>query len=185
MNKHSLRVMLLTILLSSVGQPVLARPITVDFSFHDYTYGIDVEGYVLGLEDNGSGQAATSVFVTSNSGGYGLGEYVGYPTANSWDVFDGLVYYAEFRSNGVLNTSPDVTCCALGLAEFFGTGTGYQIGWLHNDPSEPSSVGVQNGVTFTTRRPASSIPVMPFTALALLTLALAALGVYRRPRLLK
>jgi hypothetical protein len=185
MRKDSLLVLLLLGLLSAVGQPAIARPVTIDFHFHDETNDIDVRGYVLGLEDNGNGQAATSVVVTSNSGGYGIGEYIGNPSINTWYVSNGNVYYVDFISSGMLNTPPAQTCCSLGLVDFFGTGTSYTIGGLRNDPSTPEHIDGRSSVTFTERGPNLPVPVLPFPALALLALSLTAVGVYRRRRLLK
>lgn len=184
MRMDSLLALLLIGLLSAVGQPALAAPVTIYFSFHDETYDIDVEGYILGLQDNGDGQAATSVVVTSNSGGYGVGEYAG-NLANYWWVTDGNVTYAEFISSGMLNTPPDVTCCSLGIGEFWGTGGVYTIGELRNDPSGPGFQGVRNIVTFTLRNPASPVPVMPLPPLVLLALVLVAIGIRWRQRRLK
>jgi hypothetical protein len=184
MRKDSLLVLLLLGLLSAVGQPAIARPVTIDFHFHDETNDIDVRGYVLGLEDNGNGQAATSVVVTSNSGGYGIGEYIGNPSINTWYVSNGNVYYVDFISSGMLNTPPAQTCCSLSLVDFFGLGSSYTIGGLSDDPSTPEN-NPRSGVTFTERVPTLPVPALPFPALALLALSLTAVGVYRRRRLLK
>ena len=104
---------ILVVLVLLAGYPAFAIPITVDFSFSDTINGGDITGYVLGLEYNSTVKPATSVFVTSNTAGYGIGEYVGNPTENAWSVLNGVVTRGSFISYGVFNTTPDVTCCTL------------------------------------------------------------------------
>lgn len=173
MKIRPLIVLIFTSLLSIAG-PARAVPITFDFSFHDAFYGNDVTGYILGLEDNGLSQAATSVVVTSSSLGYGIGEYIGNPLYNEWDVVNGIIGIAEkpmFGSEGAFNTAPAVTCCALAFVKFGQT----VMGGLWSDPS----IGALNGwspVTFTPRE--NTVP-LPQT-LALLVVGLAALAANRR-----
>jgi len=75
--------------------------------------GGTVTGLVRGLSE-GTG-AATSVEVTSNTTGVGIGEYVGSPLVNSWTVTGGEIVAFDFLSAGVLNTSPAVTDALLFL----------------------------------------------------------------------
>jgi len=97
--------------------PVSASALSFTFSFRDG----DVTGVVSGLADSGT-SPATSVQVTSNTAGFGLGEYVGNPSINTFTVSAGLLTDADFLTNGVNNASPDVTCCSLRL--FFSNGSG-------------------------------------------------------------
>jgi hypothetical protein len=94
--------------------PVSASALTFNFSFTNSTYPETVTGVISGLVDNAT-SAATSVQVTSNTLGFGLGEYVGSPIANTFTLSGGLVTSFDFTSFGGENTSPAVTCCSLGL----------------------------------------------------------------------
>jgi hypothetical protein len=95
--------------------PVSASALSFTFSFRDVT------GVISGLADSGT-SPATSVQVTSNPAGIGLGEYVGNPTINTFTVSAGLLTDVNFLTNGVNNASPDVTCCSLRLFFFNGSG---------------------------------------------------------------
>jgi hypothetical protein len=54
--------------------------------------------------------------VTSNTLGFGLGEYAGGGVLlNTFEVTGGVITSFAFESFGSLDTSPDVTCCSLGL----------------------------------------------------------------------
>jgi hypothetical protein len=174
--RKPLIVLILTGLISIAGQPAFAIPIAFNFSFHDFITGDNVQGYVAGLQDNGNGQAATSVFVTSNSGGYGIGEYVGTPVSNDWDVASGVITNADFLSFGALNIAPAVTCCTL----FFPA----------RPPLTPIYAGLSNNpqtgfaettslVTFTPRDTTVPLP----QPLLLIGAGLAALGFNRRKHL--
>jgi hypothetical protein len=90
--------------------PVSASALSFTFSFEG------VKGVVSGLAANAT-SAATSVQVTSNTAGFGLGEYVGNPLSNSFTVSAaGLITAENFLSFGSDNTSPAVTCCSLGFS---------------------------------------------------------------------
>jgi hypothetical protein len=95
---------------------VHASTLTFDFSFTNAAAngGGTVDGVIYGLQDNSIG-AATSVQVTSNTLGFGIGEYLGDPSQNFFEVSDGTMTLAFFNSFGDFNTSPAVTCCSLGL----------------------------------------------------------------------
>lgn len=71
-----------------------------------------VEGFIRGLADEGT-SAATSVEVTSNTAGFGIGEYVGNPQTNSWTITGGALTAFNFFAFGTANTSPDVTDSSL------------------------------------------------------------------------
>jgi hypothetical protein len=91
-----------------------ANAATLDFSFsfsNALNGGGTVSGVVRGLSE-GTG-AATSVEVTSNTLGFGLGEYVGNPDSNSWTVAGGIVTDFLFVSFGEFNTLPAVTGATL------------------------------------------------------------------------
>jgi hypothetical protein len=88
--------------------------IAIDFNFSFKNALNDagtVTGVIRGLEE-GSG-AATSVEVLTNTGGYGLGEYVGNPTNNFWTVLGGNLVAFNFTSFGSRNTPPAVTNASL------------------------------------------------------------------------
>jgi hypothetical protein len=69
--------------------PVSASALSFDFSFTNVT------GVISGLADNAT-SAATSVQVTSNTAGFGIGEYVGNPDNNSFTVSAGVITNAIF-----------------------------------------------------------------------------------------
>jgi hypothetical protein len=74
--------------------------------------------------------AATSVTVTKNSAGFGIGEYVGNPGLNSFTIFNGNIVDFSFEDFGGQNTSPAVTCCSLAM--------------ISNGPAALPSVGLSN-----------------------------------------
>jgi hypothetical protein len=119
--------------------PVSASALSFDFSFTNVT------GVISGLADNAT-SAATSVQVTSNTAGFGIGEYVGNPIFNSFTVSAGVITAASFASFGIANASPAVTCCSLGFLSGFGG--------LINDPRGFALPDVGR-VTFT---PAAAVP---------------------------
>lgn len=90
--------------------PASAAP--MDFTFRFYNVLNDegvgrVTGVIRGL-DEGTG-AATSVEVTGNDLGFGLGEYIGSPEQNSWTVTDGVLTSFFFAVIGAGNEVPYVT----------------------------------------------------------------------------
>lgn len=165
---------LLKIVLASLaGTHAFATPIDFDFSFHDYFNGGDITGYILGLDDNGTGQAATSLFVTSNTAGYGVGEYVAGHTGdpiNYWNVVDGSIKVINFYSEGQTNTAPGVVCCTLWIDTYH---YNKPVGGLRNRPYS-SMINGHSVITFIPR----AVPI-PQT-FALLMAGLAALGISRR-----
>lgn len=107
-----------------------AQAALFDFSFtfsnRDGSYaGGTITGIVRGLTDNAT-SAASSVEITGNSDGFGLGEYIGNPLFNSWTMSGGLIAGYSFFSRGVGNSAPAVTCCTLLLDSTVINGTGLQ-----------------------------------------------------------
>jgi hypothetical protein len=91
---------------SAGASAVSAAPLIVHFSFTDSANGPHtVAGVVRGLVDDLDGQAATSVEVTSNSAGFGIGEYVGSPAVNLWSVAGGQITALNFLSAGAVTTA--------------------------------------------------------------------------------
>lgn len=110
------RFMLLFLLATSLFPLKLSYAATMDFrfSFLNVSYGGGlIEGFVRGLENNAT-SSATSIEVTANPLGYGIGEYVGDPNPNTFTVVDGSITESFIGAFGVSNTAPDVTCCSLG-----------------------------------------------------------------------
>ncbi len=108
------------------------------FAFSNGAIGFSggtLTGIVRGLTDNAT-SAASSVEITGNSAGFGLGEYVGNPNKNSWTMVGGAITGFDFRVLGTFNSTPDVTCCTLILISadsFFGlnqnpSGAGFRSG---------------------------------------------------------
>jgi hypothetical protein len=169
--KKPLLVLILTNILSVAAQPAFAIPIAFNFSFHDYVQNTNVQGYIEGLQDN-SFQAATSVYVTSDSGGYGIGEYVGAPLTNSWHVTNGVIDYANFWSAGLINSPPAVTCCSLIIFAPLNA----VIGALTPNAGVTTYIPDSPAVTFTPRDTSVPLP----QPLLLIGAGLAALGFNRR-----
>ncbi|MGK7932423.1 MAG: hypothetical protein AB4041_13460 [Microcystaceae cyanobacterium] len=93
-----------------------ANAATFQFSFRVSNNGsIRGTGLVGGLSENGVGQSATSVTLTTTTVGFGLGEYVGNPFSNTFDVVDGVVTRIDFVSFGRSNSSPAVTDSSFAL----------------------------------------------------------------------
>ena len=157
MNKKFL--LCLACLLSLAGSRAFAIPMVFEFNYHDSDTGGDVAGIILGLDSNGLGQQATSVTVLSNTAGFGIGEYVGNPVSNSWDVIDGVITAVQFLSWGYLNEEPDVVCCTLTFLTLPPV-----IGGVVNSPDEPGNI---YQVTITPFTPDPPVPA-PHTLLLVL-----------------
>ncbi|MBE9115614.1 PEP-CTERM sorting domain-containing protein [Lusitaniella coriacea LEGE 07157] len=108
---HILKQTFLMLVPGIVGTNFLAMPamaISFNFSFDNALNGGGaVTGVIRGLEE-GTG-AATSVEVLSNTTGFGLGEYIGSPSSNSWTVMGGELIAFDFISFGIRNTPPATT----------------------------------------------------------------------------
>ena len=96
-----------------------ANALTFQFSFNNGAANDPAQslvvGIISGLQDNVLNQQAAHVEVTSNPAGFGVGEYVGNPTANSFSVSAGVITKATFTYFGDFNSAPAVTCCSLAL----------------------------------------------------------------------
>ena len=106
--------------------------LTFHFSFNNAPNFDLVEGTVSGLLNN-SLSSATSVQVTSNPEGFGIGEYIGHPVLNNFVVSGGNLIIADFESLGIFNLgTPALTCCSLRLSVINGPG-------LSNNPNNAGS----------------------------------------------
>ncbi|MFO1141416.1 MAG: hypothetical protein U1E59_03330 [Amaricoccus sp.] len=99
--------------------PLAAQALTYSFSFTN-PFAVDngVSGQVLGqvdgLADNATGRASSvQIFVGSPA----TGEYVSASDRlpNSFTVANGAITAFNFRSSGLFNTAPAVTCCAFNM----------------------------------------------------------------------
>ncbi len=144
----------------------VAATLSFSFSFGNerQSAGSIVTGIVSGLNDNATG-AASSVTVTSNTAGFGLGEYVGNPKYNSFTVAGGRITSFEFAVFGEKNAAPDVTCCNLGLSSNSGSDPIYFGAGLDNIPGTVSyNYGTDNngtvlGLSFTPIPPITAVPL--------------------------
>lgn len=176
---------LVAIAMIAITAPISARAATIiDFTF-SFTNdpsngGGDITGIIRGLEDNMSDQAATSIEILSNTAGFGIGEYIGNPSENNWDVAGGLVTDAFVLVFGVFNTPPAVTDSTLS----FGTSaSGIVATGVGDRPDEVSenSQGLTTQQFFMPVTPPPAVIPLPAT-LPLLFGALGALGVAARRR---
>ncbi len=160
---------------------------TVNFAFtFTNPFGVgngvvgDVFGEVLGLEDNATSRA-TSVKVVFAGNAVTIGEYVSAhdPLPNAFTVVDGAITTFDFRSAGVFNAAPALTCCTL---DMWRLGLGDQItAGLSNAPNGVDVAPVGN-FEFT-RMESPNPPPVPVPAPALLLAAgLGALGGVGRRR---
>jgi hypothetical protein len=155
-----------------------ASAINFGFSFENaLNYGGSVTGVIRGLEE-GSG-AATSVEVLSNTAGYGLGEYVGSPTDNSWTVLGGNLVAFNFLSFGVNNTPPAATNATLFFDSSELDGASIRAG-ISTSPSSviigDTSVTTEAiNLTFNRLDEPESVPE-PTSILSLLAISSAAMG---------
>lgn len=97
--------------------------VVYDFTFDNSSNGGGIVDGTVTLPSSADGTyAATSVVVTSNTAGFGLGEYVVFLNEITYDSFvisGGEITSASvFLDFGVSNRSPGVKCCSLEFAVF-------------------------------------------------------------------
>ena len=142
-----------------------AATLPFNFSFTNSTVPETVMGTLT--VDTVAGDA-TSVVVTSNTAGFGIGEYAGAfgaPINNSFTVSGGTITAYSFQSDGGFNGPPNVTCCTLTM---FSSPVGAGLSDL------PFTTGTIAGVSVAFTPPVSSVP-LPAT-LPLFATGLGALG---------
>ncbi|ABD54045.1 VPLPA-CTERM sorting domain-containing protein [Jannaschia sp. CCS1] len=144
---------------STVPGPNAPQYIDVRFNFFNLANGFNaVEGVVRGLSLSGT-SAAYSVEITANSAGFGIGEYVGNPLANSWTVLNGEITQFEFYSAGAFNTAPTVTTATFGLSNTPGSPIEGEIGlgasWADAETEDLDG----SGLYFTALRRYDRLPV--------------------------
>jgi len=158
---------------------VPAKAATLDFIFtftNQSTSGSGlVTGIVRGLLDDAIGPAA-SLEITDNTDGFGIGEYIGNPDTNTWQVASGVINSSTFLSYGTNNAFPDATCCTLSIT-FIPLQS--SAASLTNSPDSVSSRQAPLTITF---EPSSPVPVP--TALPLFASGLGVMGLlgWRRKR---
>ena len=92
-----------------------ADALTFHFSFTNALNGGGiVEGDIYGLSDNTT-SPATDLQVTSNTGGFGIGDYLGNAFINGFTVSGGVITDVSFEYYGADNVLPNVICCSLVL----------------------------------------------------------------------
>jgi hypothetical protein len=95
------------------GAPTPAHALTFSFSFANTANGGGtVQGLIYGLSDNAT-SSATQIQITSNTDGFGVGQYAGTFAFNTFTVSSGSITGAQVEYFGAGNSSPDVTCCSL------------------------------------------------------------------------
>jgi hypothetical protein len=129
--------------------PRAAMALSFNFSFTSIVSPFNgagsVTGIIEGLTDN-STSAATSVRVLSNTAGFGIGEYIGITSNNSWTVLGGALQSYNFDSFGQNNFSPAVTDSALYLSNSGAFSPGTYAG-LTNSP-DTNYINSNSGLTF-------------------------------------
>src|SRR3974390_2606664 len=114
---------------------------------------------------------ATSVVVTSNTAGFGTGQYFGSALfSNSFTVSGGTITAYSFQSDGGFNGPPNVTCCTLTM--FSSTSSSPASAGLSD---LPFTTGTVSGVSVAFTPPVSSVPLpgaLPLFASGLVGLGL-------------
>lgn len=183
---ENLRLMKLILLAGLTGTLFLfsqasSNAATFSFSFINNTNGGGtVEGIIEGLSDNGVNQSATSVKVTSNILGFGIGEYIGNPESNSFNITNGVITFADFVSFGSKNSSPAITNSSL---RFYSSNVGLS-GGLTNNPLQVSLIPSSNIITFVRLSDNISIPEST-SFISLLAMGLGGLLMKRKEHLPK
>jgi hypothetical protein len=149
------------------------------FTFNNLANGGGTVDGTVTLPSSADGvYAASSLVVTSNTAGFGLGQYVGKPDANAFTISGGNIivtndgsFNISFEYLGDMNSLPDVVCCSL----LFDGISGTIHGGLSN-ASDGAGSGSADTATFTL------IPLP--TALPLFATGLGGLGLlgWRRKR---
>ncbi len=150
--------------------------VTIDFEFSFENLakgGGTVTGIVRGLEDNAT-SGATSLEITSNTAGFGVGEYIGTPSFNTWTVVNGVLTAFDFVSFGVAGTAPqEVTDSSIRMTSLL-RGVG-----LTNEPNlVRSSDETLETLVFTQVAPVPLPASLPLALIGLLGLV----GIARRRR---
>ncbi|WP_088329931.1 PEP-CTERM sorting domain-containing protein [Lacimicrobium sp. SS2-24] len=113
-----------------------------DFSFTDILNGGGViSGEILGLSDNATG-AASSLRILANSGGFGVGEYVGNPSLNSFTVVNGVLTNVSFVSYGSNNAAPDIVDSSFYWKTLEGIGLTNSDFFVSADPRSSASLAI-------------------------------------------
>jgi hypothetical protein len=150
-------------ILSAFFISMAACPVKADtFHFSFTNAASNGGGTVMGtIILNATDTAATSVTVDSNTLGFGLGQYVGNPAANTFTVVSGQITSSNFLDFGSDNSPPAVLLSSLGLLG--------GSGGLENNNGNLIQFGPAGSLTFT--------PVVPLpTALPLFATGLVGLG---------
>jgi hypothetical protein len=168
------------------GGAAAANAATFSFSFQNTANGGGtVEGVVRGLAASGE-SSASSVEITANPLGFGLGEYIGSPMVNDFIVADGIVLLFNVTSVGSLNQPPAVGCCSLTLEGGYSTGDKVYGGdaGLNDNGFEAAGVGFDTGISFAPMEDSPGPAPIPLPASGLMLgaalLALGGMGAWRR-----
>jgi hypothetical protein len=148
MLKHSLMAIasVMTVGLGVVN-PAEAVSFTFEFDNSNASLGDGfVTGIVRGLGEDGT-FGATSVEILTNTAGFGIGEYIGSPTSNTWTLAGGNLLSFDFVSFGSANSPPDVTTSSLWLTNTLSLGN--QAGFLTNSPDFVGGRNNTNNLVFT------------------------------------
>lgn len=166
-----------------------ANALTFNFSFTNALFDPDaptdadpntnwdvVTGTISGLNDNSTG-AATSLMITSNTGGFGVGEYAPTADQNQWTVTGGLITGFNFASFGADQVPP------VDLSLGFLSVGGWTAALSQSDQTYPASnAGVTSqdiNLIFTPVRAGPSDVPVP-ASLPLLAAGIAGIALLRR-----
>jgi hypothetical protein len=177
-----LKIATIAALLTLASSPAHALSFSFSFTNAAANGGGTVTGAIHGLNDNASGQAASSVQVLSNTLGFGLGEYAGSPfAANIFDVSGGQITHALFSTFGSFNSAPAVTLSSLRFG-FDIINNNNNLAGLTNSPTILNSQFYGDQTIFA---PLGHVPVPLGSLSPVFTLALGAIGLFSWRRKLK